>query len=92
VCLKSMSDRPTVQLSGVAKTCELHGVTETGRTELVRHSSHTVVFFLPRMNFLLGKYSEAFICPGIKHLQMYVPGIIKHMCKYKIICFCRQTL
>jgi len=84
VCLKNMSDKPTVQLSGVAKTCilyELQGVTEIRRTELEMPSSHTVVFLLPRMNFLLGKYTETFICPGIKHFQRFEPDIIKHICE-----------
>ena len=59
VCLKNMSDRPTIQLSGVAKTFSLHvsckESLKLGEQNLVMHSSHTVVFFLPRMNFLLGK-------------------------------------
>jgi hypothetical protein len=77
VCLKTCLTDFIWSCHDFQSACELQGVkylkdfTEIGRTEFVMHSSHTVVFFPPRMNFCLGKYTEGFTCLGIKHIQRW---------------------
>lgn len=66
--------------------CELQGVTKIGRRELEMDSSHNVVFFLPRMNFLLGKYIEAFMCPAINIFRV-LSLILLNTCVSKTFVF-----